>query len=76
MNSGEAILNRVQQEADLVLERLRQMIDKHSLPHLAESVTLEATQFGPEGGALGGGALGGGALIMQQMFTGVIPIKA
>jgi len=56
-------------QGDLVLERIRQTIEKRSLPHMAKSIQLECTSFGPEGGALGGGAL-----IMQKMFEGVIPV--
>jgi len=57
-------------QGDVVLDRIRQAIEKRSLPRLAEMVQLMATDFGPEGGALGGGAL-----IMQRMFEGVIPIQ-
>ncbi len=57
-------------QGDLVLERIRQTIDKRSLPHLAKAVKLEATAFGPEGAALGGGAL-----VMQRLFEGAIPLQ-
>lgn len=57
-------------QGELVLNRIQQTIQKRSLPHLAKTVALHLSSFGPEGGAVGGGAL-----IMQQMFEGVIPIQ-
>lgn len=57
-------------QGELVLNRVQQTIHKRSLPHLAQSVALDLSALGAEGGALGGGAL-----IMQQLFEGVIPIQ-
>ncbi len=56
-------------EGDLILQRIQQAIQKRSLPHLAQTVDLKVTRFGPEGGALGAGAL-----VMQKMFAGAIPL--